>query len=252
MTQMTTIMSVIITSILSCFFSTAQAMDNNITNRTKFFSIHIGATRVIYDMASSGATLAITNKHEFPILVQSDVLSEDKEMSTHFIITPPLFRLDPLQSTRLRIVRTGGNFPIDRESMQWICVKGIPPKEDSKWGGTDAENKDKKMTLNVQLSVNSCIKMFIRPSNVKGHPDDVAGKVKWQITGNKLKGINPTPFYINLAELRVGKKEITEPHYIEPFSSYEYQIPTNGAKKVEWKIITDYGGVGKNFEEFLD
>lgn len=76
-------------------------------------------------MASSGATLAITNKHEFPILVQSDVLSEDKEMSTHFIITPPLFRLDPLQSTRLRIVRTGGNFPIDRESMQWICVKAF-------------------------------------------------------------------------------------------------------------------------------
>ena len=50
----------------------------------------------------------------------------------------------------------------------------------------------------------------------------------------------------------MGKKEITDPHYIEPFSSYEYQIPTNGAKKVEWKIITDYGGVGKNFEEFLD
>ncbi|MDO2495886.1 fimbria/pilus periplasmic chaperone [Escherichia coli] len=27
-----------------------------------------------------------------------------------------------------RIVRTGGDFSVDRESLQWICIKGIPPK----------------------------------------------------------------------------------------------------------------------------
>ncbi|NPE97657.1 Dr fimbrial biogenesis chaperone DraB, partial [Escherichia coli] len=67
---------------------------------------------------------------DYPMLVQSEVLSEDQKSPAPFVVTPPLFRLDGQQSSRLRIVRTGGEFPSDRESLQWICVKGIPPKED--------------------------------------------------------------------------------------------------------------------------
>ncbi|EEY7595537.1 aggregative adherence fimbria 3 chaperone Agg3D, partial [Escherichia coli] len=59
---------------------------------------------------------------------------------------------------------------------------------------------------------------------------------------------NPTPFYINLSELRVGGKEISEHHYIAPFSSFEYPIPVSKSSKVQWKIVTDYGGVSEFFE----
>lgn len=142
------------------------------------------------------------------MLVQSEVLSEDQKSPAPFVVTPPLFRLDGQQSSRLRIVRTGGEFPSDRESLQWICVKGIPPKEDDRWAeGKDGEKKADKVSLNVQLSVSSCIKLFVRPPAVKGQPDDVAGKVEWQRAGNRLKGVNPTPFYINLSALTVGVRK---------------------------------------------
>lgn len=59
-----------------------------------------------------------------------------------FIITPPLFRLDALQSSRLRIVKTEGAFPIDRESLQWICVKAIPPKYEDKWAKEEVSGKN--------------------------------------------------------------------------------------------------------------
>lgn len=226
--------------------------EKNMDVSSKVFSLHLGATRVVYNPDLSGEKLAVINDHDYPILVQSDVLAEDQKSRAPFVVTPPLFRLDALQSSRLRIVRTGGNFPGDRESLQWVCVKGIPPKEDDKWA--EEANKSKladKVSLQVQLSVSSCIKLFVRPSSVKGHPEDVAGDVTWQKTGNKLKGNNPTPFFINLSELKMGGKEVKERHYIAPFSSYEYPLPVGATGKVQWQVITDYGGKSKRFETEL-
>ncbi|EPT7718394.1 fimbria/pilus periplasmic chaperone [Escherichia coli] len=209
----------------------------------KVFTLHLGATRVIYNPDLSGETLTVINDQNYPMLVQSDVLAEDQKTLAPFVVTPPLFRLDGLQSSRLRIVRTGGKFPSDRESLQWICVKGIPPKEDSRWA--DGQSKT---SLLAQLSVSSCIKLFVRPSVVKGRPEDLAGNVKWQKVGDKLKGINPTPFYINFSELKVGEKNVGEHHYIEPFSSYEYPFPPVKDTKVKWRVVTDYGGKSRLFE----
>lgn len=246
--------------LVGVFFSFSEVLasetEKGMDVSSKVFSLHLGATRVIYNPDSPGETLTVINDQDYPMLVQSEILAEDQKTRAPFVVTPPLFRLDGLQSSRIRIVRTGGDFPVDRESLQWICVKGIPPKADDKW----AEDKDKsggskkladKVSLQVQLSVNSCIKLFIRPSAVKGHPDDVAGRVEWQKVGGKLKGINPTPFYINLSELSVGKKAVEERHFIAPFSSSEYVFPSGGSGKVQWQVVTDYGGKSELFEAEL-
>ncbi|WP_096978915.1 fimbria/pilus periplasmic chaperone [Escherichia coli] len=231
-------------------FSMVSALAaNNVETVTKNFSLHLGASRVIYPQGAAGATLAVINDHDYPMLVQSEVFLEDQKSSAPFVVTPPLFRIDGRQSSRLRIVQTGGDFPSDRESLQWLCVKGIPPKEGDKWAEGSVDNN--KVSLQVQFSVSNCIKLFLRPSAVKGHPDDVAGQVEWLKTGSKLKGTNPTPFYINLSELKVGGGEVTERHYIAPFSSYEYKLPSEATGKVQWKVITDYGGISKSFESKL-
>ncbi|EHO3245598.1 fimbria/pilus periplasmic chaperone, partial [Escherichia coli] len=105
------------------------ATDPEVETTSKVFSLHLGATRVVYNPDSAGETLTVINDQDYPMLVQSEVLAEDQKGAAPFVVIPPLFRLDALQSSRLRIVRTGGDFPSDRESLQWVCVKGIPPKE---------------------------------------------------------------------------------------------------------------------------
>ncbi len=215
----------------------------------RVFSLHLGETRVIYNPDSAGSSMSVINDQDYPILVQSEVLTESRKAKAPFVVTPPLFRLDALQSSRLRIVRTGGGFPTDRESLQWLCVKGIPPKDGDKWGDGKSE-KAGKVSLQMQFSINSCIKLFVRPSTVKGHSEDVAEKIEWQKVGNKLKGINPTSFYINLSKLKIGGKAL-EQHYIAPFSFYEFDLPAGAAGKVQWAVITDYGGVSRQFESEL-
>ncbi|XTI19235.1 fimbria/pilus periplasmic chaperone [Escherichia coli] len=90
----------------------------------RYFSLRLDTTRVVYNQGSSGETLAVINEHDYPILVQAEVLLEDQRTPAPFVITPPLFRLDALQSSRLRIIQTGGDFPTDRETLQWVCIKG--------------------------------------------------------------------------------------------------------------------------------
>lgn len=62
------------------FFVSANAKTfENEGNKTQMFSLHLGATRVIYNIFSSGETLTIINDHDYPMLVQSEVLLEDQK-----------------------------------------------------------------------------------------------------------------------------------------------------------------------------
>lgn len=221
-----------------------------IEQHAQSFGLKLGATRVIYSPGSAGQVLSVTNPQEYPILVQSRVYAEDMKSKAPFVVTPPLFRLDGLQRSGLRIVRTGGDFAKDRESLQWVCVKGLPPKADDLWAkykdGKSAE--DKTVSLNLQLSIDSCIKLFVRPETIKGHPEDVASSISWSRQGTQLKAVNNTPFYMNLSSLKVGDVAISEMHYVPPFSSYNFHLPKEAHGKVFWSVINDYGGVSKVYQ----
>ncbi|HHR5914061.1 TPA: fimbria/pilus periplasmic chaperone [Providencia alcalifaciens] len=228
------------------------AMAQNTAANDNFFGVELGATRVIYDPTSSGATLAVKNNQNYPMLVQSQVFAEDAKSKAPFTVTPPIFRLDGQQTSRIRIIRTGGDFPKDRETLQWLCVKGIPPEDGDEWAKSDStESLKRQPSLAVKFSVSNCIKLFVRPNTVKGHPEDVAGKVTWEKQGRVLKGSNPTPFYINLTELKVGKENIKSIHYIPPFGSYSFELPVSSSGDVQWKIVTDYGGESELFKTAL-
>ncbi|HGP2366851.1 TPA: fimbria/pilus periplasmic chaperone [Salmonella enterica] len=243
-----------------CFVLSMLPRQSNAANEmppvetnTQRFSVSLGTTRVIYDLDSIGQSLTVTNPQDYPILVQSRVLTGDMKSKAPFVVTPPLFRLDGQHQSSLRIVRIGGHFAKDRESLQWLCVKGIPPKEDSAW----AKDKDgkpvisKKVSLNLQLSVDTCIKLLVRPENIKGHPDDVASSLSWYRQGEWLKAVNDTPFYMNLSSLKMGGINIPNMHYIAPFSSYTFPLPKSASGKVFWTIVTDYGGVSNVYQADL-
>lgn len=214
----------------------------------KEFSLHLGASRIIYGYNSAGETMSVINRHGYPILVQSVVMKENQQELAPFIITPPLFRLEPYQSSKIRIVRVGGEFPFDREAMQWVCVKGIPPKNGDKWAEEWSSTQKSNIALEVKFSVNSCIKLIVRPHHIKGGPENVANKIIWKRVGDTLKGENPTPFYMNFSEISIGGVNLNAKHYIAPFSSYEYKIPLGSSGKIKWRVKNDYGGSSRLFE----
>lgn len=231
----------------------AAGNPQKIDTATKTFSVKLGATRLIYNPDSAGGTLAIINPQDYPILVQSKVYAEDKQGNAPFVVTPPLFRLDGNQQSRVRVVRTGGDFAPDRETLYWMCVTGVPPKADDVWG-QDKDGKSqapKVATLEVQLRINSCIKLLVRPSSLKGDPADVAPSIVWKRDGSKLKAANPTPFFMNLKEVSVGGKKVEGLEYIPPKGERTFTLPAGAAGKVQWKVITDYGGDSREYQAAL-
>lgn len=218
---------------------------SNIDAITQHFSAKLGVSRIIYDLEGGGQTLTVFNPEKYPILVQSRIFDEERKSKAPFIVTPPLFRLDSHQQTGLSIVRTGGRFPEDRETLEWLCVKGIPPKESAK---DDSGSNENKPTFKLKLSIDNCIKLLVRPKNINNFSDEDGSSVIWYKQGNRLRGENKTPFYINFAELKIGSVNISDMHYIPPFSSYDYYIPKGVSGKVSWSVLNDYGAASKIYE----
>ncbi|EJK1075813.1 fimbria/pilus periplasmic chaperone [Salmonella enterica] len=210
--------------------------------QTHPFAVKLSASRVIYNPDSNGgASLGVSNKQDYPILVQSVVMDASRKKHGQFIVTPPLFRLDANQDSRVRIVSTGNNFPKDRESLNWVCVRGIPPKNDDLWAG-DVKKKTSDVNLNIEVSVNSCIKLLIRPSTVTGGVESAAHKVTWKLQGNHLTAHNPTPYYINISTVQVGRTVATGDNYVAPFSDGTYTVNGKAVSgDINWKLVTDYG-----------
>lgn len=232
---------------------TSKQNISNIEQHITSYSVGLGVTRLIYNPNSMGATLSINNPNDFPVLAQTTITSENRKGDAPFIVTPPLFRLDGKQQSRLKVVMTGEVSAKDRETLYWLCATGIPPEKGDEWAKGEREAKPKEALLDVKVKLSQCVKLMVRPSDVKDKPENVAAQLKWTRNGDVLKGQNPTPFYMNLSTLSVAGKIIGAPAYIPPFGTTNYVLPKGSAAsgKVSWKILNDFGGESGPFEAAL-
>lgn len=195
----------------------------------------VGGTRLIYDGAKKESSLNVSNPDKVPYLIQSWIETTGGGVEkTPFVITPPLFRLDGDQNNVLRVVRAGGNIPSNQESLYWMNIKSIP----------SSAKEEGKNTL--QVAVKTRIKLIYRPEGLKGVPEEVAQNLKWQRNGNQLQVTNPTPFYMNFQQVTLSGKEVDSATYVAPNSSASFALPGNiTGNQIQWKIISDYGGIGE-------
>ncbi|ECE0793842.1 molecular chaperone [Salmonella enterica subsp. diarizonae serovar 58:r:z53] len=221
------------------FFYAGMALAEN---HQQTFSVELGASRLIYPLNGKNAAIRVDNKQNYPVLVRSKVLMESgKKDFAPFITTPPLFRLDSHQSSVVTVTRTNGKYPDDRESLNWLCVKAVPPDKDAEWAKHAGE---KNIATNVQVVLENCIKLLVRPDSLSSNPADIAEKVEWKAEGKNLHAHNPTPYYMNISGVRFNGEKLTlKDGYIAPYSDvdmpFSSALKTGG--KVQWTVIGDYG-----------
>ncbi|WP_459852839.1 fimbrial biogenesis chaperone [Citrobacter sedlakii] len=193
--------------------------------------IVMGGTRVIYQEGKREASMTVTNADtQTPYLVQSfvDKVAEGDPRPVPFVVTPPLFRLEPEQQNVLRITFTGGELPADRESVFWLSIKSIAPSQ------KDDVNK-------LQINVKSRFKLFYRPAGLKGEANQAWQTLTFSQNGNQLVATNPTPYYVSFFSLSVGGYDISQPGMMAPFSTRTWNVNNHGT--VKWRAINDFGGV---------
>jgi chaperone protein EcpD len=212
-------------------------------------SVIITGTRVVYPLNAKDISVRLNNNGTFPSLVQAwiddgDVSASPENISVPFILSPPMFRINPARAQTLRLVYTGeGKAPRDRETLYWLNVLEIPPKPDASAG----ENT-------LQFAVRSRIKLFLRPSELTGDPALAPAQVTWRLVRDgkslKLLASNPTPFHVSLAEVTLetpggtlGKplsgmvNPLGEQSFVFEDAYQEGQV----ARSVKFKYVNDYG-----------
>ncbi|EKS6735939.1 fimbria/pilus periplasmic chaperone [Enterobacter asburiae] len=219
------------------------APQTRIEQNTTTYSVGLNTTRLIYTPGSQGASLTISNPNNFPILAQSEVTAADSDARAPFTVTPPLFRLDPEQQSRVRVVMTGSPAATDRESLNWLCVTGIPPEKGDAWDNTAGKRPDTAV-LDVKVKLRQCIKLLTRPAGLAGTPEKAGASVTWKRDGAGLRAVNDTPYFVNFKHIESGSKKLEAPEYLAPFSSRAYTLPggTSPSAEVKYVVINDLGG----------
>ncbi len=213
-------------------------------------SVVIMGTRVVYPATQKSINVQLNNNDESPALIQSwldtgNAAAAPDSIHVPFIITPPIFRMEPKSGQTIRIVYTGESLPQDRESLFYLNVLDIPAKPKVEENSENSEGNNNYL----QLAVRSRIKFFFRPDNLNVTPDDAYQKVTWHQEGAlRIKAINPTPYYITYNKISVGQdKQLTpveQSGMIAPFSSKIFSLKEKPTltNKVTWVVVNDYGG----------
>jgi chaperone protein EcpD len=212
--------------------------------------IVVDGTRVVYPAAKREVTIHIRNPGDTPSLVQAwldagDPHAKPGESRVPFVMTPPLFRLDPTKGQSLRLVYTHDPLPEDRESLFWLNVLDIPPRA--------PVNQD--LPNQLDLAFKHRMKVFFRPAGLAGAAADAPAHLKWKLLFNdgKLVGIqasNPTAYHVSLIQVTAtvaGQPVVAKADMVDPFASRNFDLPDplsapSGAVPLEYWFVNDYGG----------
>ncbi|HFF8547132.1 TPA: molecular chaperone [Kluyvera cryocrescens] len=194
--------------------------------------IQLGRTRVIYDANKKEASLPLINSEkELPWLIQSWVMNADNKTRAPFIITPPLFRLDPKSEQTLRIMKSENITQTNVESLYYLIVRMIP--------ASDRQNQQSNV-LNIIYKTQ--IKLFYRPKGLEGSADDACKNLHFNQSGKQLTIENTSHFYTVFSSLTLGSSKV-QADMVAPQSSVT--LPLNApiaTSSASWHCINDYGG----------
>ncbi len=204
--------------------------------------VSIGGSRVVFPGDKREQTISVKNMDASPYLIQSWVEDDTGKVDgAHFILTPPLFRLDSGDTNVLRIVKLANNFPGDKETLFWLNIKSIP----------GAKEHDENT---LQIAVRTRMKLIFRPAALADTlPETQAEKVKWTETAGALEVTNPTPYYMNFISVSVDGHPLPEVTYVPPLSTKKFSLGAiQSARNVSWKIINDFGGTGPVHHQLIN
>ena len=196
-------------------------------------------TRLIFNGTQKAVSFPLKNDTRSYYLVKGSVRNfqghEPGNTTQDFLVLPEVLLLEPSAHQELRIVRVGGKYPTDRESVFFVNGVFVP------------ENQNQSTSaLNLAISIN--VKMFYRPESivVKEAIKQVASQLKFTLTPRQLRVQNPTPYYATFSSLSIDtyslgneQLKVMVPPYGE--SNYSIQDVSIESGKVTWSLIDELG-----------
>ncbi|MFJ3458564.1 fimbria/pilus periplasmic chaperone [Scandinavium goeteborgense] len=232
-----------------------MAMTLCIACQSALSSMTISGTRIIFPGNEKEVSIRTNNKGSTPPLVQVwvDDGSTNADMNTMkipFLVTPPVYRVEPGKGQMVRLIYNGMPLPQDKESIYWFNMLEIPPVDKSQ---INTPNK-------LELAFRTRIKIFYRPQTLKSSGAMQMDKLQWTLIDDAKKGrgvkvINPTPYYISFdgGSFKSGGKEYAlDLDMLAPGTSYEIYTSKGLAagtavQKINFRVLNDFGAMREGY-----
>lgn len=211
----------------------------------------ITGTRQVFPAEQKEITVQLNNTGTQPALVQSWIDSGDPQSSpttatAPFVLSPPMARIDPGKGQSLRVMFVGAPLRKDKESVFWLNVLEIPPKEPL----VEGQNQ-------LQMAFRSRVKIFYRPVLEPGAAIQAPDQVQWKVLpsalgkGFVLQAYNPSAFYVSLISLKLlpdNGQGRAEDGMIGPGETRQFALPDLHSmpppvSQVQFSAINDYGAL---------
>jgi len=217
---------------------------------TSSISVHaamtISGTRIIFPADQKEVSVRTNNKGTDPALVQ--VWADDGKTNANinnvkipFIVTPPVYRVEPGKGQSVRVIYNGMALPQDRESVFWFNMLEIPPVK--------KDNVDKSK---LELAFRTRIKIFYRPVALQSNSVQQNDKLQFALVNDAQKGqgikiTNPTPYYFSFESGEATANGIKVPLQTDMLSPNSTLVlygekKTSGITAMKYKVLNDYGG----------
>lgn len=199
-------------------------------------SIVITGTRVVYPTGERAVSVKLNNNGKQPVLIQNwvddgDSAKKPDDSSAPFIVTPPVNRVDPGKGQTLRISYTGNSLPSDRESVFWLNVLEVPAKHNA------APNENY-----LQVAFRTRIKLFYRPANLPGSPQEAPDGLKWTASAGRLTAINNSVWNVSISRVSAGGKKAAG-KMISPRGQESFALQVSPGAQITFDVVNDYGAV---------
>lgn len=208
--------------------------------------VRLPQTRVIFHAADKSALAGIDNLGDKTYLVKASVVTEMNNPNARpapFVVTPPLFRLEPQSQYTVRIMPQGtSSLPIDRESVLFLSFLAIPsvnPVAEPKAGSEE-------MAAQVSIGLQTVIKLFYRPEKLPMTVSEAERQLAAHEQSGRVVMTNPTPYYLTLDSLKQRGQPISldvAGPMIAPYSTKTYTTMPGAAGPIQYTVINDFGGV---------
>lgn len=187
-------------------------------------------TRIVIEKGASEGGLVLVNDTSWAFMVRNRVETADREKTDNAAALPPLHKMLPGKSARVRVAVTNPEaLPKDRETLFWLESKAMPAK-------SDAENA-------VRFNYVSRLKVFYRPKGFAFSQLEAIKRQEMSVDGGHLRIKNPTPYYITMGEYRVNGKTFDASDMIAPFSEKTVKQEVRSGDRLSWFGIDDLGAM---------
>ncbi len=202
--------------------------------------LRLPQTRLVFPAEVKSVIAGIDNRSDNTYLIKAQVIASPTEkanaptIATPFVVTPPLFRLEPQAHYSVRVLPQGtASLPVDQESVFYLSFLAIP-----------ATKSVPGESAHVSIGLNTLIKLFYRPTGLTPLVAEAEGQLQFYAQSGETVVRNPTPYYLTLSALQRDGRAIDVAlagTMLAPFSQSTLRGITPG-HEMRYAVINDFGG----------